>query len=137
MFFEVELIINNAPLTYVYQDTIETSLALNYLLFGRQLLYSTSTVVTNLTVLSGTTDQINRISNRFWDKWRHEYVVNLRETQRTSKLNINSSKINVNDIVLVHFWRTDIVTVVLPRRDYEIRGAIVRILKANPQTSRE
>ena len=29
------------------------------------------------------------------------YIVNLRETQRTSKLNINSLKINVNDIVLV------------------------------------
>ena len=29
-------------------------------------------------------------------------VVNLRETQRTSELNINSPKINVNDIVLVY-----------------------------------
>ena len=29
-------------------------------------------------------------------------VVNLRETQRTSKSNINSQKINVNNIVLVY-----------------------------------
>ena len=29
-------------------------------------------------------------------------VVNLRETQQTSELNINSPKINVNDIVLVY-----------------------------------
>ena len=29
-------------------------------------------------------------------------IVNLSETQRTSKLNIISQKINVNDIVLVH-----------------------------------
>ena len=72
------------------------------------------------------------------DRWRHEYVVNLRETQRTSKLNINSLKINVNDIVLVfyekvprHFWRIAIVTRVLPSRDSEIRGAIVRIAKTN------
>ena len=43
-------------------------------------------------------------------------LVNLRETQGTSKLNINSLKINVNDIVLVfyekvprHFWRIVIV----------------------------
>ena len=28
-------------------------------------------------------------------------VVNLRKTQRTSKLNINSKKVNFNDIVLV------------------------------------
>ena len=28
------------------------------------------------------TDKINRISSHFWDRWRHDYVVNLRETQR-------------------------------------------------------
>ena len=65
---EVEQIINNALLTYVYPNTIKTYLAINHLLFGRQLLcYSkkTSTVVRNLTVLSSTTDKINRISNHF------------------------------------------------------------------------
>ena len=65
---KVKLIINNAPLTYVYPNTIKTYLTPNHLLFGRQLLcYSntTSTVVRNLTVLSSTTDKINRISNHF------------------------------------------------------------------------
>ena len=60
--FEVKLIINNAPLTFVYSDTIETCLTPYHLLFGRELLYSsnaTSTVVRNLTVLSSTTDKIN------------------------------------------------------------------------------
>ena len=45
---------------------------------------------------------------------------------------------NVNDIVLVfyeklsrHSWRIVIVTRVLPRRDSEIRGEIVRIAKTN------
>ena len=102
--FEAELIINNAPLTYVYPNTIETCLTPTHLLFGRQLLYSsntTSTVVRNLTVLSSTTDKINRINYHFLDRWRHEYVVNLRETKRTSKLNINYLKNNVSDIVLV------------------------------------
>ena len=67
--FEVELIINNKPLTYVYLNTIEIP---NHLLFGRDLLYSsntTSTVVRNLTVLSSTTDKINRISNHVLDRW--------------------------------------------------------------------
>ena len=66
---EVELIINNIPLTYVYPNTIKTCFTTNHLLFSRQLLYSsntTSTVVRNLTVLSSTTDKINRISNYFW-----------------------------------------------------------------------
>ena len=66
--FEVELIINNAPLTHGYPNTIKTCLIPNHLLFVRQLFYSsntTSTVVRNLTVLSSTTDEINRISNNF------------------------------------------------------------------------
>ena len=32
--FEVELIINNAPLRYIYPNTIETCLTPNHLLFG-------------------------------------------------------------------------------------------------------
>ena len=78
------------------------------------------------------------MSNPFLDRWRHEYVVNLRETQWTSKLNINSLKINVNNIVLVfyekasrQFWRIVIVTQVLPSRDSGIRAEIVRIVKTN------
>ena len=64
--------------------------------------------------------------------------MNLRETQRTSKLNIDSLKINFNDIVLGfygkvsrHFWRISIVTRVLPSRNSEIRRPIVRIAKTN------
>ena len=62
-----------------------------------------------------TTGKINHISNHFGIGG--EYDVNLRETQPTSKLNINSSKINFNDIVLVydkkvsrHFCRIAIAT---------------------------
>ena len=93
---EVKRIINNAPLTYVYPSTIKTCLTLNHLLFGRPLLYysnTISTVVRNLTILSSTTDKINRINNHFWHRSRHEYVVNLLETQRTSKLNIKFQQI--------------------------------------------
>ena len=58
--FDVELVINNAPLTYVYLNTIETCLKPNHLLFGRQFLYfsnTASTLVTNLSGLSNTTDK--------------------------------------------------------------------------------
>ena len=94
--FEVELIINNTPLIYVYTNTIETCLTTNYLLFGRQLESSnaTSTEDANLTVLSVFTDKINRISNYFWNIWKHKYVVNLCETQGTTKLKIKRGKGN-------------------------------------------
>ena len=56
------------------------------------IFYTTLYEDANLTVLSSTTDKINHISNHFWDRWRHEYVVNLRETQQTSKVNIKRGK---------------------------------------------
>ena len=131
------MIINNAPLTYVYPNTIKTCLTPNHLLFGRQLLYSsntTSTVVRNLTILSNTTDKINRISNHFFDRWRHEFTLDTMNIKIKHRL----LKINVNDIVLVfyekvprHFWRIAIVSRVLPSRDSEIRRVILRIAKTN------
>ena len=64
--------------------------------------------------------------------------MNLRETQRTSKVNIDSLKMNIIDIVLDfyeklprHFWKISIVTKVFPSRDSEIRRVIVRIAKNN------
>ena len=64
--------------------------------------------------------------------------MNLRETQQTSKLNIDSLKINVNDIVLDfyeevprHFWRITIPTRVLSSRECKIRVAIVRFAQTN------
>ena len=72
---------------------VETCLTTNYLLNLTNYSSNTiSTVAVNLTVLSSTTDKINQISNHFWDRWRHEYVVNLRETQRILKLNIKRGK---------------------------------------------
>ena len=38
---EVKLIINVAPLTYVYPDTIKTYLTLNHLLFGSYYVFLT------------------------------------------------------------------------------------------------
>ena len=102
VFIEVKLIINTAPLTYVYPNTIKTYLTPNHLLFGRQLLcYSNTTwaVIKNLSVLSRTTDTINHISNHFWHRWRHEYLVNLHETQWSSNLNINSQ-----NLCCTSFW---------------------------------
>ena len=96
VFIEAKMVINNAPLIYVYPNTIKRYLTPNHLLFGRQLLcYSntTSAVMRNLTILSSPTDKTNRISNHFWHRWRHEFEVNLLETQRASKLNINSPKL--------------------------------------------
>ena len=57
--------------------------------------------------------------------------MNLRETQRTSKVNIDSLQINIIEKVPRHFWKISIATRVLPSRDSEITGVTVRIVKTN------
>ena len=52
---------------------------------------------------------MNHISDHFWDRWRHVYVVVLPETQQTSKSNKNSKKKNFNDIVLVYDEKSPII----------------------------
>ena len=61
MLFEVELIINNAPLKHVYPNSKKTFIKETPIIFYLTDSYSntTATVATNLTVLSSTTDKIN------------------------------------------------------------------------------
>ena len=82
-----------------------------------------SAVIRNLTVLSSTADTINHISNHFWNGWRHEYVLNLRETQRALKFNINSQKLCYDEKVPRNFWRIATVTGVLPSRDSDTKSS--------------
>ena len=142
MFIEVKLIINNAPLTCVYPNTIRIYLTPNHLLSARQLLCcsnTTLTVVRNLTVLSSTTDKINRITNHFWNRWRHEYVVNLRETEIKCKLKKNYVVLVYDEKMRRHFWKTAIVAGVLPSRDSETKRSDSENQKGqcNPQMYRK
>ena len=80
--FEAELIINNAPLTYVYPNTIETYLTTNHLLIGIQL-YSSNTTSVYKKTASVIIFVIDGDLNN---------VVNLRETERTTKSKYKLSK---------------------------------------------
>ena len=95
---------------------------------------TTSTIVRNLIVLSSTTDKISHISNHFWHRWRHEYVVNLCKTTSIKikyKLPKNYAVLVYDEKVPKHFWRVAIVTGVLSSKDSETKRSDSRIEKAN------
>ena len=135
MLIEIKLVINNAPIRYVYPNTCLTP---NNLLFAGQLLHysnTTSQVVRNLTVLSSTIDKINRISNHFWDRWRRHVCSKLTCETRNIKIKYKPQKNMLCYFMMKrcpqNFWRIGIVRVVLSSRDSAIKGAIVRIKKTN------
>ena len=91
------------------------------------------TLVRILNVLWSTTDKINSISNHFWHRWKHEYVENVCQAQRASKLNINSQKIVLlmmkkfpGTFGELSWWREYHLVDILKHK-----GTIVRIKKAN------
>ena len=45
--------------------------------------------------------KLHNIMNHFWDRWRKEYLVNLRECQKIQMKDDNRQVISVGDVVLI------------------------------------
>ena len=78
--YEAEQIINYRPITYYYSDNEESCLTSNHLLYGRTIKYSN--------LLTGeliTPRKFDNLLSHFWERWRKEYLVNLRESRKTAK----------------------------------------------------
>ena len=129
---EIEAIVN-----YVYPTKLETCIIPNNLLFGRTLLFSNpelAPLITESSSIKLYSSKISNIINHFWDRWRNEYAISLRECQKIIQPNHNLSIINIGDIVIVHekfqprmLWKMRIIE----ESDGHIRGAVVRIPKSN------
>ena len=122
-------------MTYVYPNTIKTYLTSNHLLSGKQFLWysnTTSTVVRNLTVLSSTTDKINRIRNDFVETWIcSKFMWDTTSIKIKNKIPKNYVALIYDEKVPRHFWRIAMVIGVLLVEIRKQKGAILRIKKAN------
>ena len=72
---------------------------------------------------------VNKTLDQFWNRWRQEYLLELRESHHG---HVNPSQVSVGDVVIVHsdnqpigFWRLGRVKEVLVGRDEKIRGAVL------------
>ena len=98
---EVENIINNRPLIYMYDDINEQVLTPNKLLFGRNLeVTASSDEVIVEKDLSKREHYVNRLIEDWWKKWRDDYLVELREYQK-HKIRKTSLYPHEGDIVLI------------------------------------
>ena len=81
--------------------------------------------------------------NCFWERWKKEYLTNLRENKKINTQNPNQPIINVVDIVLISeeklprsAWRIRIIQELIIGKDNCIRGATVRVPRTNSVISR-
>ena len=137
LLIEIEKIINNRPLTYVYNDLSEEPLTPSHLVNGRRLGHNFSEDINDPIELN---EQLSKILDHFWNRWSKDYLLELRENHRLkhNSKNTPNSNINVGDIVLVHDgklprskWRVGRVKELINSKDNIIRGAVVTVSYKN------
>ena len=133
--YEIEAILNNRPLTYVYPNSLEDCITPNHLLFGRKLSLTSpsSSLITDTYENPDYPSVVNKAINHFYSRWKKEYLVNLRETHKLRMKNSHQPIANVSDVVLIHDeqvprsqWRMGVIIKLIKGHDNEVRGAVVR-----------
>ena len=90
---EVELILNSRPLTYISGEDMDEPLTPSHLICGRRLMslpdhlcYTNSDDEDyrprTSTTFTKRVKYLNAIIENFWTRWRHEYLLELRESHR-------------------------------------------------------
>ena len=87
--------------------------------------------INNKVFVEGEIQKLSRLIEHFWDCWRKEYIVNLREHHSTKQKVSSNPMIKPKDLVLVHddcaaryLWKTGIVAeLYYSNLNNQIRGA--------------
>ena len=143
---EIEGTLNSRPLTYLY-DELEEGLTPSHLLFGHRLSPLSENVDIHANFDNVENDKIQkrflyltRKLNNFWNRWRKEYVTDLRESHKlTGTVPVHISN---GDVVLIYdanekrgFCKKGIVQDIIVGKDGVVRGSSVRKMgRGKPET---
>ena len=134
---EVEGTLNSRPLTYEYDEVGSEVLTPAHLICGRRLLsipdHAVEDDVTDSKLLKRFR-YLARKKEHFWNRWRREYLADLREYQKGTK-QINGRVVKVGEPVLVYEehvsrcnWKVGVVEKLIVGKDGHARGAKVRLV---------
>ena len=142
---EVEAILNSRPLSYVSSEDLDEPLTPSHLLTGHRLISLPDPFISNEdpdyvatsapNVLSRLMQHLTAILDHFWQRWKREYLTELRESHRFAhkETATNPKPVSIGDIVLIHdedhpriFWKMGKIEDLVKGADGVVRGAIVR-----------
>ena len=131
---ELQTIIDNKPLTFLYDEPAEEVLTRNHLLFGRKINLENISKGNsfNNEDLNKRSQHLHNLLENFRNRWRTEYLTELRENQNC-KMNDCECKIKTGDIVIIHddkksraLWSVAKAEKVLLSSDNKVRGATIK-----------
>ena len=137
---EIEAVLNSRPITYVYENDIETPLTPSHLFCGRRLLdqndnleqASDEDVDVSQEQIVERAKGTDRIVAHFWNRWSKEYLLSLREAHKIRK-GKKGAKVRVGEVVFVEEkgvkrakWQMGRIEKVVVGRDGTPRGATIK-----------
>ena len=141
---EVEMILNSRPLSYISTEDVEEPLTPSHLLTGRRLLslpepnYEVDDfdfdINMNKDDLTRRMRHLSNVINRFWSRWKREYLMKLRESHRVNGKQGIGQTVSLGDIVVIHdesrprgLWRLGKIERLISGSDGHTRGAMVKV----------
>jgi hypothetical protein len=134
---EIEAILNDRPITYVSSELNDPEpLTPAHLLYGRKMtsLIQNDVVFEDIdlsrSALLKRDKVVTHTISQFWNRWRTEYLLALREQHRNA--GSNNQRIRVGDVVLIHDdgprirWKLAVVEHLIHGNDGLCRAATVR-----------
>ena len=137
---EVEATINCRPLTYEYNEVGEEVLTPSHLIYGRRINSMPDEIVEpddarNEASCSARFKYLSSRLAHFWERWRKEYLANLREFHTAKRTRQNNDVIQIGDVVTVFEegkrrskWKLAVVEELVKGKDSVVRGAKVRVI---------
>jgi hypothetical protein len=151
---EIESVINSRPVSYLSTGDVEEPLTPSHLIVGRRILslpdhfgqmcdLDDRDFTLDSDQATNRVKHLNNVLNHFWNRWRREYLSELREVHSNIAMrqpNGKHSQVAIGDIVIVHddhlprgLWKLGKIREVLMGRDGQIRGAVVKVARRNQQ----
>lgn len=139
---EVEAVINSRPLSYLHTDITEPSpLTPAHFLTGQRIttlpsypLHDFSSEKTNAIQINKRLQYRQRLSTHFWNRWKKEYLMELRSAHHVSNTFNQSIPFKIGDVVLIHdykqpkhMWKMGRIDETFMGRDGKIRSCAVRL----------
>ena len=139
---EIEAVLNSRPLTYVSTDDLEEPLTPSHLLLGYRVLSLPDPTLSNDPDYDESANDLGRrmkhllkTSEKFWKRWKKEYLLELREFHRTYQTSKGvKDMVQEGQVVTVYdegqprgLWRVGRIEGVIQGPDGKIRSAQVRV----------
>ena len=136
---EVEAVLNLRPLTYVSSEDTEEPLTPSHLLVGYRILTLPDSSIPDDPDYSpeGLTRRLSHLSlvmKHFWNRWKKEYLLELREFHRSCEKHGSTYIVQRGDIVTVYdeghprgLWRLGKIEDLVCGTDGVVRGVCLRV----------